>query len=110
MSLHLTGNGGEDLYFWDVDKNGKISVVRTRLHDFLADNGGFYLYYYDSNSSIYKIIQIQDGFVEEVTTEHIKKFIKNYILSLPETFDNTSPQELLEVILKSHDALFQRVS
>ena len=94
--------------FWDVDKNGKISVVRTRLHDFLADNGGFYLYYYDRNSSIYKIIQIQDGFVEEVTTEHIKKFIKNYILSLPETFDNTAPQELLEVILKSHDALFSK--
>lgn len=69
----------------------KYRSCGTGLDYFLADNGGFYLYYYDRNSFIYKIIQIQDGFVEEVTTEHIKKFIKNYILSLPETFDNTSP-------------------
>jgi len=27
---------------------------------------------------------------------------------LPETFDNTTPQELLEVVLKSHDALFSK--
>lgn len=94
--------------FWEVNQKGGVSIVRTRLQEFLASSGGFYLYYYDNSSPIYKLVRVVDGFVEEVTTEHIKKFIKEYILSLPETFDNTTPGELLELVYKSHDSLFSK--
>ena len=94
--------------FWDVNEKGVVSIVRSKMQEFLSNPGGFFLYYYDNSSPIYKLIKIADGFVEEVTTEHIKKYIKNYIFSLPDSFDGTTPQALYEVILKGSDAYFSK--
>lgn len=95
--------------FWDIDRNGKILINRYRLQRFLCDTGGFHLYFYDPNSTIYRIVRVKDGLVQEASTEQIKKFIKEYVDSLPDTFDGeTSPEELLEVIYKGSEAFFSK--
>lgn len=95
--------------FWDVDEKMKVSINRGRLINFLFNVGGFSLYYYDVNSTIFRIVRCTDGFLEEVSTEHIKKFLKNYIERLPDTFDGgvTSP-DLIELILKGSDTFFSK--
>lgn len=95
--------------FWDKDKNGKLFIVRYKLERFLCDVGGFALYFYDKASNIYRLVRVQDGFVEETSTEQIKKFIKNYITSLPDTFDEgTTPDELMEVVYKGSETYFSK--
>lgn len=95
--------------FWDIDEEGKLHINRTRFIDFLYFNGGFSLYYYDKTSTIFKIVQERDGFVEEVSTEHIKKFIKNYINELPDSFDGGyTSEDLHELILKGNDTYFSK--
>lgn len=94
--------------FWSVSDKGAITINRSKLIDFLCDVGGFYLYYYDTKSSIHKIIRIVDGFVEEVNSEKIKKYLNNYIESLPSTFDGITPNDLREVIYKGADAYFSK--
>lgn len=92
--------------FWDVDKNGKPSVNRRRLERFLSEVGGFFLYFHD-NGPIYRLVRAIDGIVEESSTEQVKKFVKGYIESLPDTFDGgVTPDELLEVIYKGSEAYF----
>jgi hypothetical protein len=94
--------------FWEVNEKGAISIVRYKLVNFLAENGGFGIYYYDKNSTIYKLIQIVDGFVEEVSTEQIKKFVQNYVHGLPDSFDGITGAELLEVLYKGADTYFSK--
>lgn len=95
--------------FWDSDEKGRIYINRTRLINFLFNQGGFSLYYYDPNSTIFRIVRSVDGFIEEVSTEHIKKFLKNYIESLPDTFDGgITGEDLMELILKGSDSYFSK--
>ena len=91
--------------FWDISWTGRISINRTKLIEFLHITGGFSLYYYDANSTIFKIVQQKDGFIEDVSSEHIKKFLFGYVNSLPETFDNNiTPDDIKELILKGGDS------
>lgn len=93
--------------FWDIDKNGNPIINRYKLQVFLTTTGGFRLYFYDANSTIYRLIRIKDGFVEESSTEQIKRFIKDYIDRLPDSFDGgVTPQDLLEHIYKGASVLF----
>lgn len=95
--------------FWDVDLKGKITINRRKLEQFLSKKGGFYLYFYDKSSTIYRLVQVKDMFVEEASPEQIKKFIKSYIETLPEKFDNgKTPEDLLEVVYKGSEALFNK--
>lgn len=94
--------------FWEVSetKSGiKIIIQRHRLIDFLFDNG-FHLFFYDKHSNIYRLVHQHEGFVNEVTTEVVKKFVKDYIQNLPAKFDNITPNELLEIIMKGSDSYF----
>lgn len=102
------GNIGKQiLTFWDVNpENMKISIVRTKFERFLIEEGGFALYYYDKNSNLFRLIREEDGLIEEASTEQMKKFIKNYILNLPDIFDNITKDELLETIYKGHSTYF----
>lgn len=95
--------------FWDISEQGRVSINRSNLIDFLHNTGGFSIYYYDNRTTIYKIVQCRDGLIEDVTTEHIKKFLLNYIDGLPETFDNNlTPDEIKEILLKGSDTFFSK--
>ena len=100
--------GDQILEFWDInDKSGQPSINRYKLQIFLTKQGGFKLYFYDANSTIYRLIRVRDGFVEEASTEQIKRFIKDYVDRLPDTFDGeVSPQDLLELMYKGASMLF----
>jgi hypothetical protein len=99
--------GDEICTFWDVDDKGKASVNRYKLQVFLTTIGGFRLYFYDSGSTIYRLVRVKDGFVEEASTEQIKRFIKDYVDKLPDSFDGgVTPQDLLELIYKGATVLF----
>lgn len=107
---NLERQWGETLLtFWEVDKNKKVSINRFKLERFLSEVGGFYLYFYDKSSNIFKVIQENNGLVTESSTEQIKKFVKEYILGLPECFDGgVTQQELLEVIYKGSETYFSK--
>lgn len=96
--------------FWDVKdvKNDPVITINLyKLKQFLSETGGFYLYFYDNNTNLYKIIQIKDGLVKESSTERIKKFIVTYINSLPQRFDyGCTPQILMEKILQGCNLYF----
>jgi len=108
MVEELDARWGEEICtFWDVDDKGKASINRYKLQVFLTTNGGFRLYFYDEGSTIYRLIRVKDGFVEEASTEQIKKFIKDYVDKLPDSFDGgVTPQDLLELIYKGASILF----
>ena len=92
--------------FWEVSEKGGITIVRHKLLEFLSQTGGYFLYYYDAKSTIYKIVKVQDGFVEEASTEHLKKYIDAYIMGLPNSFDGITPNQLLEAIYKGANTFF----
>lgn len=93
--------------FWDVTEDREAVINRGRLIDFLHEHGGFALYYYDINSTIYRVVQCKDGLLREASSEFMKKFIIEYIDRLPDTFDGgITPDDLKNLILKSHDRLF----
>lgn len=100
---------GESLLtFWDVNpKTAKIEINRNKLRNFLTCAGGFYIYLYDKSSTIFKLVRWKDGFIEETSTQQIKEFIKDYIDSLPDTFDGGATRDdLMEVILKGSGVYF----
>lgn len=109
MVQDVTKQWGETICtFWDVTENGKINIIRTKLMEFIFEVGGFCLYFHNE-SNLFRLVRVKDGLVEETTTEQMKKFIKDYILSLPSSFDRgTHPTELLEVILKGSDTYFSQ--
>lgn len=93
--------------FWDIDKNGRVSINRTRLMNFLSGTGGFYIYFYDKSSTLFKLVRIFDGFIEESSTQQVKEFIRDYIMSLPDSFDGgVTPYDLMEVVLKGSGTYF----
>lgn len=97
--------------FWDVeiDKENrkKIIINKTRWARFLHEAGGFGLYFYDKSSTIFKVIRVIDGFVEEASTEQMKKFILEFIDTLPDSFDGgITPDTLREKVINQHTTLF----
>jgi len=108
MVDNLEQRWGEQICtFWDVSEQDRLTINRYKLQVFLTTVGGFRLYFYDQNSTIYRLVRIKDGFVEESSTEQIKRFIKDYIDRLPDSFDGgITPQDLLEHIYRGASALF----
>ena len=94
--------------FWDRDKKtGELHINRYKLQVFLTNEGGFRLYFYNNQSTSYRLIRLKDGFVEESSTEQVKKFIKDYVNTLPDEFDGgKNPQDLLEVVYRGSNVFF----
>lgn len=87
--------------FWEVNpKSFSVNIIQHKLEQFLSEEGGFYLYFYNSHSSIFKLIRNKRGIIEETSREQIKKFVKKYILNLPEHFDGIHQSDLQEAIYK----------
>lgn len=97
---------GEDIStFWSYNRgSGKLEFSRNKFLSFLSEVGGFYLYFYEPKK--YRIIQDNNGLIEEATIEEIKKFILNYINELPVSFDGTTRETVLEMILKGGQIYF----
>jgi hypothetical protein len=108
MVKNLSKVWGERLCtFWDINDKNQAVINRGRLIDFLHFHGGFALFYYDKNSTIYRIVQCKDGLLQEASSEYMKKFVIEYIDRLPDTFDGgITPGDLKGLILKSHDQFF----
>lgn len=93
--------------FWDINTKRQPVINRGRMIEFLHKHGGFALFYYDRNSTIYRVVQCKDGFLHEASSEFMKKFIIDYIEALPYTFDGgVTPDDLKDLVLKNHDRLF----
>jgi hypothetical protein len=93
--------------FWSVTK-GVIAIDRYKLINLLSAEGGFYLYYYDKKLN-YQLVRIVDNFVSETNMEQIKKFLINYIDSIPyDNFDGINKNRLREIIYKGADAYFNK--
>jgi hypothetical protein len=104
----MSQRGDTILEFWDTvttNAGTRITISRQRFIQFLYNNG-FHLFFYDQKVNGFIIVRQMDGLVIEVTPENIKKFVKNYIQSLPETFDMITPPELLEVVMKGNETYF----
>jgi hypothetical protein len=95
--------------FWDIDEKSRaISINRNKMMRFLRDTGGFFIYFYDKTSTLFKLVRLQDGFIEESSTQQVKEFLKSYINGLPDSFDGgVTPDDLLEVLLKGSGTYFQ---
>jgi hypothetical protein len=108
MVKNLSKVWGERLCtFWDINDKNQAVINRGRLIDFLHFHGGFALFYYDKNSTIYRIVQCKDGLLQEASSEYMKKFVVEYIDRLPDTFDGgITPADLKSLILKSHEQFF----
>ena len=101
--------------FWSVTYNKneipKISINKYKLGNFLNENG-FGLYFHDNKSNTFVMVREHDGYLEEVSSEQVKKFIKNYCDTLPDTFDRKGTKygitksELLEVIYRGGESYF----
>ena len=61
--------------FWEVDRNGKVSIVPMQYRLFL-ERAGFKKYFSGSHVSL---VFIESNKVEETTTERIKDFVLNYL-------------------------------
>lgn len=97
---------GKYLTFWDQADNGRPTLIRERLMEFLYKEGGFSLYYYDPSTTIYKLVQNRNGFLRDVTTEHIKKFVISYLRSLPPKFDNNlTPGRIIDLFMTQAERL-----
>lgn len=99
------------LKFWDVNivrNKIVVSINRYKLQIFLSEEGGFRLFFYDKSSTVYRLVRIKDGFVEETSAEQVKKFIKEYVDRLPMgTFDGgIQAQDILELVYKQGHQLF----
>lgn len=93
--------------FWDVNSNKKTCINVYKLQQFLSNVGGFFLYFYDKTSRLFKMIRMKDGFVEESSPQQIKSFIKEYIMGLPDSFDGgLTPEALMEIVYNGQGRFF----
>lgn len=93
------------LTFWYVSQaKEKTSVVilRAKLMDFLYDSG-FFMFFYDPKTKDYQFARQHHGLLETATTETMKKFVQDYIKSLPELFDDINRDMLNESFMRGAD-------
>jgi hypothetical protein len=101
-TLHIPVTDESILTFWDVNEKGKINILRAKLMDFLYDSG-FFMYFYDQKTKDYQFAREHNGLLEIATTETMKKFIQEYIQSLPDLFDGIDRDSLNESFMRGAD-------
>jgi hypothetical protein len=98
-----------EVSFFDIKKtkNGfRVSVNRPRFIELLHANG-ICLYFPGGNT--YVLCKITGCFIEEITTERIKKIVRDHVNSLPEKLDcGISRIELLDFLYRGSDNYFGR--
>jgi hypothetical protein len=101
--------GDEDNWFWFTNQKGGITIQKYKLEKWLSHRG-FGLYFHDPKSHTFRLIREQDKKICEVSTEYIKKFIREAVEA--EKWSN-KPKEnerqienILEVIYRQAESLF----
>ena len=105
------------LWFWDIEytqKSIKIKINKVKLESFLHQHG-FGLYFHNPNSLMYMVVHVpnDEGYITEVSTEQIKKFIKSEVMTLPDIFDKEpggdryiAKHMLLDILYQQSDFIF----
>jgi len=101
--------------FWKVTYTKelkKLAISKYKLEQFL-NKSKFGLYFHSERSNSFIFIREKDGYIEEVSNEIVKKHIKEYIYSLPETFDyeiggtrHLTKDEILDLLYKGGETFF----
>lgn len=86
-------------WYWDSEKE-KLTILYTRFARFLEKNG-FGLYFYDKQSSIFRLVLNDNNRLEEASTERIKKFIETHIKNIGIDGVEYTEEMLLELIYKN---------
>lgn len=87
----------EQSKFWIKEKNEKISIVKTRLLDFLTKKG-YRMMPYDPDGNDVRLINVQNNVLEESSNEKVKKSIYEYVTS----FDGDESELVASSILDKH--------
>jgi len=110
FSAFINNKGQTVQKFWEVKENKdgsfKINIIHDDFTEFLFREGGFQLYFYEPSSKEYRLIRVQDGLVEDSSIEDVKKFVMDYIDSLPGNFDGITQRDLRQSIKRGHSAYF----
>jgi hypothetical protein len=69
--------------FWSRNDKDKLEINKTKLIDFLVENG-FYLMAYDVNGNDMRLVNVKDFMIEESSIEKVKKCIFNYVKPIDE--------------------------
>jgi hypothetical protein len=87
--------------FWDYNEAlNKVALPRAKFVDFLESNG-FGLYFYDQSSPVFKVVHNDRNRLTEVSSERLRKFIKDYLMLFePESGVLYPKQLLLECVYK----------
>lgn len=91
---------GDDTFWnWDANKE-RLSISYVRYTDFLQSNG-FGLYFYDPQSTIFKVVQNDYNRLSETSTERIKKITQNFIENYNLDGVQYTKTNILETIMKT---------
>lgn len=92
--------------FWFVSED-KVKISQVSFSQFLQECG-FYKYFFDKD---YSFILITDNVVEEVGPVHIRGYVKEYILNIPEeALEGVERFELLNALMKGNNIYFGQSS
>lgn len=109
ISLRKLYNIAES-YGWEWPKvkfwyllDEKVKISQVIISQFLQECG-FYKFFIDNS---YALINIKDNVVKEVGPVHIREYMRDYILNLPEeALDGVSRFELLNAVMKGNNIYF----
>lgn len=81
--------------FWKYNEaDNKVTLPFTNFVDFLESHG-FGLYFYDPNSPVFKIVHNDRNRLMEVSSERLRKFVKDYLMNYDPDSGVVFPKALL---------------
>jgi hypothetical protein len=95
----------EPIFYSFHPKTGKCTIIATELLRIIYEKGGFGLYYYNDDRTIYRLVRVTDGFVYEATSESVKKFVIEYINTTV-----TEANDVIEAVHQASDKIFSKSS
>lgn len=88
--------------FWIYkEADNKVVLPFTKFVAFLEANG-FGLYFYDHTSTVFKIVQNDKNRLTEVSSEMLRKFVRNYLMNYEQDAGVYPKQLLLEAVYKDN--------
>lgn len=92
------GETQPDGWFWTYNRNGGVIIQRFELQRWLHDNY-VQLYFHDAKTGVYRLITENEGKLEEIFPENIKKYVKTELMRYKH-------YDVLEQIIKQANSIF----